>query len=192
LTKLKVEKDRHGHVRGHATAGVIALAHIVPDDDGATVTVTLEPPDTEDDAGRFRPTNLMEKASRLVEEQPGIGTNELLAGVRGKAQHVRDAARCLIAEDFVRPEQDGQKRRHFSITPFRQDTNRVPTSQPSPNHVPDAGVTNRVPASPPLQRDADSGPGQGHTHTTHQDPDAELERITAKYGDPQDLEDIPF
>jgi hypothetical protein len=59
LIKLKVEKDRHGHVRAHA--GVIALAHIIPSDDGARVAVTLEPPSAiGGQTDSFRPTALGE------------------------------------------------------------------------------------------------------------------------------------
>ncbi len=56
LVKLRVDKDRHGHVRGHAQGGVIAMVHITPENGGEFVGVRLEPPQPNVGAdGGFRP-----------------------------------------------------------------------------------------------------------------------------------------
>ena len=121
--KLKVEKDRHGHVRGHAQGRVIAEVRITPADDGERVTVTLEPPGASfTDDGEFRPTHLMEKVSRLLEAEPGAGVNEIRRSVSGKGEFVDLAVRVLIAEKFVRMQLDRQVKRHFVIRKFRDDT----------------------------------------------------------------------
>ena len=121
LVKLKVFKDRHGHVRGHAVGKLIAQAAIVPRDDGAHVTVTLSPPaGGEGDGDQFRPTRLMEKTSRAVEQQPGISNTELRTGVTGKGEYKATALRLLIAGEYVRQEQDGKTTRHYSLRPYRE------------------------------------------------------------------------
>ena len=57
LVKLRIEKDRHGRVRSHASGDSIALVRIAPSDDGERVSVTLDPPDsTASDGETFRPT----------------------------------------------------------------------------------------------------------------------------------------
>lgn len=155
--KLKVEKDRHGHVRGHAVGGVIALAHVTPANDGARVTVALEPPDasfTSD--GKFRPTNLMEKASRLVEERAGASLSDVRRGVSGKAAYVDQAVERLITEGFFERRQDGQAHRHYSVRPFREGDDDTP-SQPRPNPVPDIGRATVSPSPSPYGGDTDTG-----------------------------------
>jgi AAA domain len=181
VIKLKVEKDRHGHVRSHSQAGVIALAHITPEDNGEHVAVTLEPPDTtfttEDE---WRPTNLMEKVSKLVESDPGIGVRAIRTAIDSKAVHVDQAIKVLLDEDYLKQEEDGQKKRHFSVTEYRETTDRVPVSQPCPNRVPDTGETDRVPVSPPV-RDTDTGHTPDSTHVEPLDADTELARLQAKF-----------
>ena len=159
MIKIRVEKDRHGHVRGHAIGGVIALAHITPHDNGDRITVALEPPEgSTSEAGVFRPTTLMERVSRFLEEEPGATGRNIRAGVSGKGEYVDQALRVLIADKFVERRADGQANRHYSVDEYRENTDRVPVSQPSPDRVPDTGETDRVPVSPPT-RTRDTGHG---------------------------------
>ena len=137
--KIRVEKDRHGHVRGHATGHVIALAQIEPENNGERVIFTLNPPDTSSTAGTFRPTVLMERVSRFLEDNPGAGVNSIRAAIESKAANVDAAVRALIDEHHVEQRVEGQAKRHYSLVPYRQETDRVPVSQPCPNRVPDTG-----------------------------------------------------
>lgn len=154
LVKIRVEKDRHGHVRGHAQGGVIALAHVDPSDEGNQVSVTLAPPDSATDEGEFRPTELMERASAFLEVSPDATLNQIRDGVTGKAEWVTAAVRCLVAEGHVEQRQDGQALRHSNVRRFTgQDppSPRVPTeSQPSPG----TGSSTGSP-SPPPEGDSD-------------------------------------
>ena len=120
--KLRIEKDRHGHVRGHAQGGVIALVHITPLDDGQRIDVRVDAPDTTstDADGNYRPTVLMERVSRFVEAQPGATLRTIRDGVTGKGAYVDQAARVLIAEGFVQPRADGQARRHYTLREYRK------------------------------------------------------------------------
>jgi hypothetical protein len=120
--KLTVHKDRHGHVRGHAASGVIALAHIEPADEGATVTVTLEPPDAASHDGEFRPTLLMERASKAIEETPGLTSRELREHIRGANSGAKDTAiQTLAREGYIEIREDGRAKRHYHLAAYRQE-----------------------------------------------------------------------
>lgn len=158
--KLILAKDRHGHIPGQV-GSTVALVTIAPEDDGDRVTVTLDPPDRVDQAGTFRPTVLMERLSRALEDHPGLSKRAIRATVKGKATFVDTALELLIAEQFVAVEADGQARLHRASRPYREaeDPNRVPVSRPCPDRVPDTGVGDRVPVSPPIgTRDTGHGP----------------------------------
>jgi hypothetical protein len=176
LIKLRIEKDRHGHVRGHAQGGVIALVHITPADDGQRVTVTLEPPDrAENEAGEFRPTLLMSRVSEYVNDEPGASRNTIQRSVSGRGEWIDKALHLLISEGYIDRRKEGQTYAHYSLRDFTPQPG--PTeSQPSPGN----SRGNRVPGSPPL-RDPDPvptpsgntnrvpGPARS-THATRQAP----------------------
>ncbi len=71
------------------------------------------------DSEAFRPTTLMEQISLAIEQRPGMSSNEVTAAVRGKTPAKRLALRSLVEEKYVRIEQVGQAKRHFSESPFR-------------------------------------------------------------------------
>lgn len=71
--------------------------------------------------GPFRPTFLMEKVSRTLEAQPGLGLNAIRMAVKGSHEHKTLALQVLIAEGYVRVEKKGQAHRHFSVRPFRAE-----------------------------------------------------------------------
>jgi hypothetical protein len=163
LIKLKVEKDRHGHVRGQAAGGVIALAHITPSGNGEHVTVLLEPPEVSvTETGDFRPTTLMERVSRYLEDEPGATLRTVRTDVSGKAAYVDQALRVLTAEGLV---SNGQTGRRGAIT-SSMSTAKTTTVSPCPNRVPDTGEPYRVPVSLPLQGDTDTGHGQDQNSPT--------------------------
>lgn len=158
LLKVTVEKDRHGRVREHEDrAKVIALARITPADNGKTVTVGLEPPDSTGDAGEFRPTRLMERVSRFLESwQDPASKNTIEREVTGKAKFIRDALEVLVNEGYVGRERTPTGIVHLSTKPYREadeDPNLVPSSQPRPNLVPDEPRDHLVPSSPPYKGD---------------------------------------
>jgi hypothetical protein len=99
--KVRVQKDRPGHVRSRVVGKVVAVAHVVPKDGGKRVTVTLEPPEAGGGDEDFRPTCLMARVSSFLEREPGSGTKAIREGVRGKDKYVDEALRCLLDERFV-------------------------------------------------------------------------------------------
>jgi len=119
MVKIKVEKDRYGHVRSHAQGGVIAIAHVTPADGGEQVSVSLKPPDAIEPGG-FRPTSYMERVSLVIEAQPGLSKRAVRESVHGKAATVDLALERLIGERYVDARQDGQAIRHHSLRPFRE------------------------------------------------------------------------
>lgn len=163
LVKIKVEKDRHGHVRSHAQGGVIALAHITPTEDGERVSVTLEPPDasTSED-GTFRPTVLMGRVARYVEDEPGASLNAIRRGVKGKDTHIGEALRLLIAEGYVERRKEGQANHHYTRSPFDENAGPPTTAQPRSNHGPAAGAANHGPRPTPLGGATVRGQHNGH------------------------------
>lgn len=73
-----------------------------------------------DDASTFRPTGIMEKTSKLIEEKPGLSRKDVLSLVGGKHDYSSAALSLLVAEGYVRAEQDGREKRHYSTGPYRE------------------------------------------------------------------------
>ena len=75
---------------------------------------------TERDDGAFRPTGLMEKASKVIEESPGLGREDVLWLVGGKRKYTGAALGLLVAEQYVRTEQDGRAETALLSRPYRE------------------------------------------------------------------------
>jgi hypothetical protein len=176
--KVTVTKDRPGHVRAFADEGRVAEV-VLSSADGGSVTVRLEAPE----GGAFRPTTLMERVSRVVEDEPGVGTNAIRRTVKGRAKFVQDALAVLIDEGYVdrRGDVDGKAARHYSVRPFRAESDdHVP---PFPDRVPETVSATASPLPPPLRGSGhgrgDDGPAEGTNHvpTSHPFSDATLEEL---------------
>jgi hypothetical protein len=68
--------------------------------------------DRDGEPREFRPTHLMEQASRVVEGEPGCSTNFLEQHVKGKREYVFKATQMLLDEGYIRRE-DGPNRSHL-------------------------------------------------------------------------------
>jgi hypothetical protein len=105
------------------------------------------------DRPTFRPTNIMEKISRAVEQAEGLSKSAIRTAIGGKAEWVDLGLGLLIAEGYIRAEKDGQAHRHHAIKLYREAADPATEStesQPSPNRVPDsvpATESHRVPLS---------------------------------------------
>ncbi len=173
--KLTVMKDRPGHVRGYADEGTAAIVHLTSRADGAVV-ISLEPPD----AGPFRPTALMERVSRVIEETPGISKR----GIRDvKGQHAAKdlAVELLLSEGYIRREQEGQATKHYSTRPYREEEDRAPVPEPCPDRAPAHPESNRAPVPPPLRHGAQ---GAVDVDTLNDDDRARAERRRVPGGEP--------
>lgn len=160
--KITVAKDRPGHVRAHqADGGRIALMVLDSHDDGG-VTVTLNPPEHMGEA--FRPTYLMERLSRAIEEQPGLSKRGLREAVKGKNPAKDLALEILVAEGYVAARREGIADRHYSSNPYRETAaetaDRAPVPRPCPDRAPAQSRTT-VPPCPSLE-----GTGRGTNEGT--------------------------
>lgn len=186
---LRVAKDRPGGVRAQAgpfraTDRTQEAARIVIDSTaGDGIHVEVRAPLTEEQgAGGFRPTHVMEKISRFVEqaEEPVSG-RIITEAVGGRAEVVRSALSLLVRDHFVRAESGARNALlHSSIQPYREDSdpaspNYVTTISPErvrprPERVPDAlSVTASQPLRSRAGRDAVNTPSD----TVQCVPDAE-------------------
>lgn len=102
--KLTVDKDRPGHVRGAAASSrTVGTANITPTDDG-DLTIVIEAPEAmpTNDAGRNRPTHVMERVSNLLATLPdGASKAAIEREIHGKAEVTRDALARLVEEGFA-------------------------------------------------------------------------------------------
>ena len=120
LAKVSVSKDRPGHVRQHEGAGkVVAMFELEswPDD---KANARLELPEESDPDAPFRPTVIMERISRALEdESEPLSTNRVKAMVMGKDTAVAQALKVLVAEAYLATE-DGPNRSvlYRSVRPF--------------------------------------------------------------------------
>lgn len=101
LSRLLVSKDRPGHVRAYSAGGRVVGDVRFTSEEGGLVTVEIVPAVGPEDDG-FRPTAYMERVSKFLEGQADpMSQRAIEAGVSGKVQYVREAARRLVAEGFA-------------------------------------------------------------------------------------------
>jgi len=121
LSRLSVSKDRPGFIRSiAANRRSVGDVHFLSGEDGR-VSVEIAPA-TESSDGGFRPTFLMERVSRFLEEQiEPVSTNALHASVVGKAEYVRRATANLVTEGYV-VASDGPRKStlYTSARPYRE------------------------------------------------------------------------
>lgn len=113
---LTTAKDRLGnYVRGRRAAEFVLDARSQPYD------ATLDAPAPAGSSGDpFRPTTVMEKISRYVEINPGLGRNAIRTAVGGTAKYVTLAVDLLVSEGFIEVERGPNRSMlHKSIRPFR-------------------------------------------------------------------------
>jgi Bifunctional DNA primase/polymerase, N-terminal/AAA domain len=115
---LRVGKDRPGAVRPHCGSfrksdRTQAAARIVVDSTVSPPEVTVGAPGARDDEGSggqnaFRPTSLMERASKVIEEQPAkLTKNKAAETAGGKKQSTLLAIDILLSEGYLKTEPGG-------------------------------------------------------------------------------------
>lgn len=121
LARIDVAKDRPGRVREHASGGKhIAELHLTSEADGS-VFAELRAPDGTASAGTFRPTVLMERVSRHLEDHPdGQTQRQVLDAVTGKRDAKRTALDVLVSESHVDLDSAQRSHTYRSLTPYRE------------------------------------------------------------------------
>lgn len=115
--KLVTSKDRNGHHRtGHKAA------EFVLDSTGPAMAWRLERAEQLAEGEVFRPTVLMERVSRYLEEHSpeAANTNEVLKAVTGKHAGIRQALEVLAAEGHIESLASGQSHIHKLVRYFRE------------------------------------------------------------------------
>ena len=118
--KISVAKDRCGHVLQHSgPQGLFAMVELKSEADGSILT-SINAPKVYDGSKPFRPTFLMEKISRAVEDNPGISSRSVRSMVSGKNDAKDLALELLVTEGFIRVDLGPNRtRQHHSERPFR-------------------------------------------------------------------------
>lgn len=121
--KLVTSKDRNGHHRNGHKAGEFVL-----DARGDRSTWWIEPHTTPTDSRPFRPTVLMERVSRWLEEHQEPASKRAIGeAVKGNHDARATAIDRLVEEGFVRRWVEGQIHLHEHVRPFRELTDNPPT-----------------------------------------------------------------
>lgn len=127
---LRIEKDTAGELRktsGGGYAGTLTLDST----QNHTTTWTIGRDETpKNDDGTFRPTLLMERISRYIEDNDQCTFTDIKENVQGKDKWLRDAIQVLVTEGHI-ARIDGARRAklHHSTAPYRTTED---------DHVPDS------------------------------------------------------
>lgn len=187
VTAQKVRGIRAPFQRGaawifdHATQRIVEHANATP---GAGSTC--------------RPTVLMQRVSRALQDQPGLSKRAIRVAVKGKANDAKDqATELLISEGYVRREREGRADRHYLDHPFvSPDKNSVPERAASVpgtigGDVPDVPLpvgsgtqhAHRNGTPQDAQRAGHRRAAESAAANAASDADAELSRLAAKFPD---------
>ncbi len=117
---LRIEKDRPGRLREHARGKFIGTFGIDSTHHGVT-TISIDQDSPITDTGVFRPTELMEKISRFVEDHDNATFNDIADAVTGKERTIRAAIKALVEEQFMSTHKGPRNStRHHVIAHYRQ------------------------------------------------------------------------
>jgi hypothetical protein len=128
VARLMVNKDRHGGVRDHCAAPKFGKDHdeqlagmFIMDPTGGAQSWRVTPPQADaSGTGDFRPTTLMERASRLVEEKSGALTrNQIAQEAQGKKVTLLLAVDLLEREGHLSKTEE-KRQRYSLVKPYRQ------------------------------------------------------------------------
>lgn len=160
MVKINVKRDRPGHLP-RPTAYVVELAS----DADHRLSWTLRDPHPSDIAdGYFRPTVLMERVSRWLEENGGEWSQaKVEENVKGKGTGIRDALNALRKEGYITRDEVGTSHRFKHFRPYREKDDLVPAGSyypsqnqdlvPTSSHLVPSPAGDLVPRPPSLEGD---------------------------------------
>lgn len=169
LAVLVVGKDRQGT---YAHAQTVAELRVTPDGGRSRVELVAPTEVPRSGAGEFRPTYLMEKASKVLEAATeAVSGKHVTDRVGGKREYVLQALDLLVSEGYAAREAGPRgSKMHTSIRPFREaedDGNRS---------VPEPAPKRPVPVPVPLEGEqveqvSAPVPGTGGEQVGNRSPD---------------------
>lgn len=159
------KKDRNGHLARPKALTLNVVSH--PDTHALTWTWSPPSSSTETDNG-WRPTRLMEKVSRYLEQHGPANRTAIYGAVSGKRPFLVTAVQFLIEDGYAQETVPGRKGTTISLhKPFREEP------FPGSPTVPDGSQERRALTVPTVPAPTGAG-GNGNDH----DED-ELERLHA-------------
>ena len=160
--KLTVAKDRIGNRAKGTTAAIVDVTSTA---DRIELYFHLtEAQEAEAKGERFRPTVLMERVSRYLEEHPGASQKNVIDDVAGKTGALRDALAVLIDEGHVEVEHGPRGALYHHVkTPYREVNELTSThlDPPRPDLYPSRSEGPRTDLDPPPLPLRGRGRGQG-------------------------------
>ena len=111
----------------------------------------------------------MHRISGAVAAEPGLSTNAIERGVKGKNAAKREALRLLVAEGFIERRQDGSAHRFFPIRPFTED-DLAPSPLPRPNLAGANADAHLAPSPPSYRRGEARGEPQANGNSAEPRP----------------------
>lgn len=126
--------------------------------DRDTQRISRHVDDDQGDQGAWRPTVLMERVSRALEETPGLTQRQIReAGlVKGNKDHKITALDVLVREGFVVERPGDRYVEHYSVAPFRHTEDSGPTGPKAAPHRPQGPPATSGPTGPSCKG---QGPG---------------------------------
>jgi hypothetical protein len=197
IYKMLLHRDREGHFnRGH-----FLDLHVTSDPDTHQLTIEFRPVEPTEEGQPLIPTELMERVSRYLEQQPEPATrNQIVLNTKGKAEYVGKAIDHLVNLHYADETTGANRSRLYTSTrPFTRSewenqhpTQVLPGSSPV---LPEEPVSGSSFTAPPK--------GAGRTHDANGRPpvlpetdDPEAQAMLEHYGllepDPPDDDGIPF
>lgn len=183
-TLLTTHKDRPGYLPRPTIGRLVFVS------DGEHVTYELEQ-DRSRAGGQFRPTVLMERASRRVEEETEARSQTWIEkNVTGNGPALREAVAILVDEGYFTKTETSTGFKFTSVRPYREADDPVLTwedetaSTPRPNHVPAlVSATHDPTTSPRPDPRKDGDVGRSATAPTESVPIASLPSLPFDWTD---------
>lgn len=123
---LRIEKDRPGRLRATCTGKFLGTLTLDSRDHEVIASIDNDSPVTTD--GIFRPTVLMERISRYVEDNDQCTWNAIREDVTGNQKHLKTAVTRLLDEGFLAVLDGPNKSKlHHSIATYREADDDQPT-----------------------------------------------------------------
>lgn len=119
LARVLVTKDRPGHLRQYATGNVLAEFKLDSLGPQGPLEAALSAPHGNSDT--FRPTHLMERLSRYIEDNAGMTQRSILTAVKGDDKAKALSLEVLGAEGYISVQKQGQSKIHTSLRPYREE-----------------------------------------------------------------------
>jgi hypothetical protein len=125
-SRVSIAKDRPGAVRGSCDGKVAAIFVVESAADGAVGWRFDAPSPTHQPGEPWRPTVLMGRVSRHLEQSPKPASQRAIEqAVEGRGEYIRKAIAQLVAEGHAAAEGSDARPLYRSIRPFNEDDDDV-------------------------------------------------------------------